>query len=187
MGNKILTIKNRSTGMVVYRLDNGRIRRELQPGEAIKVDASELEKLTYQPGGRELIQRYLLVSDEDTLNEINVHREAEYYMQEKDIIKLLKDGSLDEFLDCLDFAPQGVIDLILKYAVSLPITDINKMNALKEKTGFDVLAALKHQQEEREAEKTPEAAPAPQRRVQPQAPAKISRRAEAPKYNVVKK
>lgn len=71
-------------------------------------------------------------------------------MSEQDIVNLMKNGSLDEFLDCLDFAPPGVIDLIKKLSVSLPLTDIQKTSALKAKTGFDCSAALKHVMEEKE-------------------------------------
>ena len=49
-------------------------------------------------------------------------------------------------------------------AVSLPLTDLNKRKALKEKTGFDVDKALVHIEEEKEEEKAP-AAPATERRV----------------------
>jgi hypothetical protein len=73
-------------------------------------------------------------------------------MSEQDIAKLLTTGSLDAFLDALDFAPTGVIDLIKKLSVSIPLTDMSKRKALKEKTGFDVDAALRHIEEEKEDE-----------------------------------
>jgi hypothetical protein len=63
-------------------------------------------------------------------------------------VDLLKNGTQEAFLDCLDFAPQGVIDLIKKYAVSLPLSDYNKRQALKQKTGFDVDVALVNSGEE---------------------------------------
>ena len=66
---------------------------------------------------------------------------------------MLLNGSLDAFLDALDFAPIGVIDLIKTMSVQLPLTDLNKRRALKEKTGFDVDRALIHVEEERMAEK----------------------------------
>ena len=62
----------------------------------------------------------------------------------------MQTGSIEEFLDCLDFAPPGVIDLIKKLSVSLPLADIQKRQALKTKTGFDCDAALKHVMEEKE-------------------------------------
>jgi hypothetical protein len=78
-------------------------------------------------------------------------------------------GSQDEFLDMLDFAPQGVMDLIRQFAVSLPLNDIEKRRALKNKTGFDVNAALTHVEEEKQEDAAAgiEAAPTPQRRVKP--------------------
>ena len=72
---------------------------------------------------------------------------------------------MDAFLDALDFAPIGVIDLIKSMAVSLPLTDYNKRQALKEKTGFDVDKALDHMREEKEEEGGEKLAAAAQRRV----------------------
>jgi hypothetical protein len=83
----------------------------------------------------------------------------------------MENGSLDEFLDMLDFAPIGVMDLVKKFAVSLPLNDIPKRRALKEKTGFDVNAALTHIEEERQedAENGIAEEAAPKRRVIKQA------------------
>ena len=79
---------------------------------------------------------------------MGVHTEPEYYLDEAGVIKLLTEGSLDEFLDCLDFAPIGVIDLIKSLAVSLPLSDYNKRKALKDKTGFDLDKALTNKEAE---------------------------------------
>ena len=79
----------------------------------------------------------------------------------------MKEGSLDEFLDCLDFAPVGVIDLIKRYAVALPLNDYNKRKAIKDKLGYDIDAAIKNEQATKDAEKaaTEAEAAAPTRRV----------------------
>ena len=50
----------------------------------------------------------------------------------------------------------GVIDLIKTMAVQLPLTDMAKRKALKEKTGFDVDKALVHIEEEKAEEKEDE-------------------------------
>jgi hypothetical protein len=55
-------------------------------------------------------------------------------------------------LDALDFAPVGVIDLIKKFSVQLPLNDMNKRKALYEKTGFDVTKALIHDEESKAPE-----------------------------------
>ena len=91
-------------------------------------------------------------------------------------------GSLDAFLDCLDFAPVGVIDLIKKFSVSLPLNDIDKRDALKKKTGFDVTVALANMQKEKEDMGTPTVENKERRVKTESAP---EGRRTTPKYNVV--
>lgn len=143
----MMNVKNRSASFVVYRaqLDNGNmIRRELQPGETIKVPYEELVKLSYRPGGKQLMQNFLQIEVEEVLEDLNLHVEPEYHMSEVQIVDLLQTGTMDAFLDALDFAPTGVVDLIKKYAVQLPLNDSAKREALKNKTGFDVSKALEN-------------------------------------------
>lgn len=179
-------VKNRSSSMVVYRIPETNLRREWAPGEVKNIPFWEMEKLTYQPGGRELLENFLQIEQEVVTDQLQVHREVEYDMSEEQIVELLQTGSLDAFLDALDFAPIGVIDLIKTIAVELPLTDLNKRRALREKTGFDVDKALMHIEEERaeaEADKNPSTAQKPSRRVV-QTPAAAGRRT-ASNYKVV--
>ena len=151
--NTKYNVKNRSSSVVVYRIPESNLRREFAPGETKPIPFEELEKLTYQEGGRELLENFLQIMDEIPTTELNINREVEYDMSEAQVRDLLLSGSLDAFLDALDFAPIGVIDLIKTMSVQLPLTDLNKRRALKEKTGFDVDRALIHVEEERMAEK----------------------------------
>lgn len=179
-------VKNRSSSVVVYRIPETNLRREFQPGETKKIPFGELEKLTYQPGGHALLEEFLQIVDEAVTNNLNVRREVEYDMSEVQIRDLLTRGSLDAFLDALDFAPMGVIDLIKTMSVSLPLEDYNKRKALLEKTGFDVDKAVANLQAEKAEEKataTEAAAPA-ERRVKP---ATQTGRRTAPNYKVVVK
>lgn len=180
-------VKNRSAGVAVYRIPELGVRRSFVPGEVKRISAEELEKLTYQPGGLAILSNFLQILDKEGIEQVGIHTEPEYFMSEEDIIKLIKTGSVDAFLDCLDFAPPGVIDIIKRLSVSLPLEDMNKRIALKEKIGFDVDAAIRHVMEEKEDEK-PEDNSAPKRRVQPAAAAPAAdegRRTTTPKYNVV--
>ena len=157
---KRINVKNRSAGNVVYTVPDLKVRRDFMPGEIKTIDPEELTQLSYTQGGRLLITQYLQILDEPAREEINGPIEPEYNFTDDDIKDLILKGSLDSFLDALDFAPIGVIDLIKKYAVSLPMVDMNKMAALKEKLGFDVMAAVNAVNEEKKEE---EAAPAPRR------------------------
>ena len=185
-GNTTYLVTNRSASVVVYSIVEDNIRREFQPGETKKIRHSELEKLTYQTGGPLLISNYFLIRSEDAIKDLGVPTEPEYFMTEKEVVELIKTGTIDAWLDCLDFAPHGVIEMVKKLSVTVPLNDYEKRRALKEKTGFDVDAAIKHVEEEREEEKElPKAAP--KRRVQTEEPAAQPARRTTPKYNVVNK
>lgn len=188
--NKYCNVKNRSASVVVYSIADSGIRRSFAPGEVKKVSYEELEKLTYQRGGMEILTRFLQVQSEDALHTFNMRVEPEYHMSEQDIARVMTTGTLDEFLDMLDFAPNGVIDLVKRMAVNPknPLQDYSKIEALKKKTGLDVAAALKNIRAEQEEEKKSiDDSSEVKRRVQKETSAATATRRTAPKYNVVSK
>ena len=152
-------VKNRSASFVVYKIPESNIRREWQPGESKRISFGELEQLSYQPGGKELMANFLQIVNEEVTDTFGIHRQPEYDMSEEQVIDLILNGSLDAFLDALDFAPIGVMDLIKKFSVALPIQDIAKRQALKSKTGFDIDKAIANEMADKAVE---EAAPADQ-------------------------
>ena len=162
--NNKIAVKNRSNSIVVYSIPEMNIRREYAPGETKRVMKEEIEALSYRSGGMNLMQRFLQI-EQEMLDEISVAVEPDYWLDDEGVKKLLLTGSLDEFLDCLDFAPSGVIDLVKKYAISLPLNDVAKREALLKKTKFDVDAILRNQKLAKEDEPNIEQ-PTPQRRVQ---------------------
>ena len=147
--NKMYEVKNRSSSVLAYSIPDEGIKRTFQPGETKKLSFGELEKLTYQSGGQALINNYFLIKDAEVIQDLNVKTEPEYYLTEAQIVDLIKNGSLDQFLDCLDFAPAGVIELVKDLSIKIPLSDYQKRRALKDKIGFDVDAALRHIEEEK--------------------------------------
>ena len=181
----MFNVKNRSTSVVVYRIPESNLRREWAPGEVKRIPFGELEKLTYQPGGRELIANFLQIMENEVTDDLNVPREPEYNMSEEQVRDLILNGSIDAFLDALDFAPLGVIDLIKTMSVQLPITDMAKREALKAKTGFDVDKAIENDRASKEDSKKETIADKPvERRVTESTPA--GRRTSGNAYKVVK-
>lgn len=179
-------VKNRGASLVVYKIPEDGIRREFKPGQTLQISSEELEKLTYQPGGTVILSQFLQILDPVAIKQLHVRTEPEYFMSESDVYNLITRGSLDAFLDALDFAPISVIDLIKKLSIDIPMVDIHKRKALKEKTGFDVEAALKHNAEDKEDDnKTILKQNNGERRVKP-AEASAGRRT-TPKYNVITK
>ena len=158
-------VKNRSKSFVSYMIPEDHITRKFAANETKNLEVSELEKLTFQPGGQYILSNFLLINDATVAEELNAQSiEPEYWMEEEDIINLLKFGSLDKFLDCLDFAPKGVIDMIKTLSVTLPLTDTAKLNAIKEATGFDAAKAIQINRESLEEDPS-EKEPARGRRV----------------------
>lgn len=145
--NKLIKVTNRSSGSVGYEIADLGVKRQFQPRETKEVTFEELEKLSFERGGEYELRNCLVIKDEETIKtllpDITKETMPEYFYGEAEVKYLLTEGSLDQFKDCLDFAPQGVIDMIKDMAVSLPLTDTNKMDAINNQIGFDVASAIK--------------------------------------------
>ena len=72
----------------------------------------------------------------------------EYWYDENDIKTILQGNNIELFEDAMDYAPEGMIDLIKDLAVSLPVTDNRKLEIIKKKTGFDAYKAQEYSKEE---------------------------------------
>lgn len=189
--NTLIKVTNRNNGSVGYSIpDLGNLHRRFESGETKEITMEELRKLSYSIGGKVILDEYLIIHNDEAVTELLGTVEPEYYYNEEDVKNLLAKGSLDELKDCLDFAPEGTIDLVKKVAVETELNDIRKREAIKESTGFNVTSAIEVNREtsEENPEETkvrrasvpkPEAAPAP-----------TGRRTAAPsqsKYKVISK
>lgn len=194
MSEQIYLVTNRSASRVHYSIPELGIKsRDFMPGETKRIKREELESLSYMPGGMRLIREYLLIQNDKARADIVGAVEPEYNMTAQDVKELIMHGSNDEWLDCLDFAPDGVIDLIKTLSVEIPLTDTVKMEQFKQKKGVDLARMIQAKKEE-EAEKAAAEAQQEQkaqRRVQPKqasaTPANPARRTDGSKYKVVKK
>ena len=176
----LIKVKNRDSGTVGYTIPElGNLHRSFSKGETKEITMDELRKLSYISGGKLLLQDYLIVQNQDALRELlSDDVEPEYYYGEEEIKKLLLTGSNDQLLDCLEFAPEGVIGLVKDLAVSLKINDISKRNIILEKTGFNVTNAIAINEETIEGEG--EEAKSSRR----SAPVTVEKSDEAPKRRV---
>ena len=178
-----MKIKNRSASVVVYSIPDLNIRRRFAPGEIKEISKEEITKLMYQPGGHRLLMNYLQASKEDIKQLDVVEPEREYFYSDDEIKNLMKFGPLDEFLDALDWAPEGIIDLFKEYAITLPLTDTQKIEALREKTGFDAGVALKNLKDTQIADSASETIePVRKRRVSDEA---ATATATTGRYNII--
>ena len=184
--NMTVKVTNRDNGSVGYSVPDLGVHRTFQPRESKEISAEELRKLSYLPGGDVIIKEYLIIHNEELLKELLGEVEPEYYYSEEEVKALLLSGSLEQLQDCLDFAPNGVIDLIKSLAVSLKIDNVSKRKAIQDKTGFNVTRAIEINEETDEETASKEgtqgrrAAPITAKSEETQ-----QRRSAPPKYNVV--
>ena len=158
--NTIIKICNRDNAAVFYDIPemNG-LHRVFQPNEVKEVTLEELIKLSYEPGGMNLLKNNFVLNNKEAIKIILGQVEPEYNYTPTDVKNLLLNGSLDELLDCLDFAPEGVIELVKTLAVELPLNDVAKRDAILEKTNSNAIQIKK----ETEAD-MPQPAAAPTKR-----------------------
>ena len=183
---KIVEVRNRDSGYVGYSIRDLGIWRNFAPGEVKRIPLEELESLQYAPGGEYTLKHLLMINDKDALSVLNITTEPEYFYTEKEVKELLTTGTLDQLKDCLDFAPEGVIDLIKKIAVDIKLPDTLKREAIEKKTGFSINNAIMVNQV-MDAEDEVKEEPKATRRATPIATGeeKTARRTTLPKYNVV--
>ena len=141
--NTKIKVKNRSASSISYLLpDMNNFHRRFAAGEVKELPFEEVQKLTYIPGGDYMLQHYLVIENIEARDEILGAVELEYDYDEKAVKNLLENGSMDQLLDCLDFAPLGVIDLVKKVATDIKLNDIKKREAIYKKTGYNINSAI---------------------------------------------
>ena len=141
--NKMVKVINKFSGTVGYDVPEMGVHRNFYPKESKEISFEELERLSFIPGGDVILRDYLEIVDEDAIMALfNEKPEPEYHYSENDVKQLLTTGTLDQFLDCLDFAPNVIKDMIKDLAVELPLNDMAKRQAIQDKLGFDVTRAI---------------------------------------------
>lgn len=189
--NTMIRVTNRDNGSVGYTIpDMGNLHRNFQSGETKEVTMEELKKLAWLPGGQYILENLLVIENIEAQQELLPSVEPEYNYTKIDIENLLSKGSLEQLQDCLDFAPDGVINMVKDIAVSTELNDMKKREAILEATKFNVSKAIEvnRETEREDADAAPtgrRAAPINVTTQENVAPA--GRRTTAPKYNIVGK
>lgn len=184
----IIKVTNRDTSFVGYTVPElNNLRRRFMPGETKEIPMYELRALAWTRGGISIIQNHLIIHNTEAVKEILPNAEPEYYYGPKEVEELLQHASLDEFMDALDFAPEGVVSLIKEKAVEMKLNDVSKREAIFNKTGFNVSKAIElNVISKSEAEATPKRRVTHTEEVEAELEAPV-RRAAAPKYKVLSK
>lgn len=183
-------VENRANAIVCYRVPESKIIRRFVPGETKEIEMGELRQAIQIPGTFRLIESNLIIHSKEAVDELLPNAEPEYFYDKNDVDFLLEQGTLDQLKDALDFAPDGVIDLIKERAVKSELNDMRKREAILEATNFNITKAIEIRRQATAEDtapvetKTRRTAPIGDP-VEPTSDVPV-RRAATPKYTVVK-
>lgn len=192
MSEQLINVTNRDNGYVGYGIPDTGTRRKFAPGETKQIPLSELQALQYVPGGDVILKDLLVINSKDALSALNMEVEPEYFYSAEDVENLLFNGSLEQLEDALNFAPEGVINLIKDIAVKKEVPDMRKRDLITAKTGFGVNNAINVNHIMNTEEPSEEDNNEPKRKAAPinaaaeTAAERVVRKATLPTYNVVK-
>lgn len=155
----LIKVTNRSNGRVSYSIpDSNGLRRLFHSKETKEIPMEELRKVMWSTGGAYILKNTLIIENKEAVQELfSTEPEPEYYYTEDEIKQLLLTGTNDQLLDCLDFAPEGVVNVLKNLAVTMKLNDMSKREIIFEKTGFNVTNAIninKESEKEEESVKT---------------------------------
>lgn len=183
-------VENRANAIVCYRVPESKVIRRFVPREVKEIEMGELRQAIQIPGTRRLIESDLIIHNREAVNELLPNAEPEYFYNKEDVNFLLEQGTLDQLKDALDFAPDGVIDLIKEQAVKTELNDMRKREAILEATHFNVTKAIEIRHQSQEDKPVVEAKvrrSAPIGEIEETVSEAPVRRASAPKYKVITK
>lgn len=137
-----MKVMNRSTGSAGYSLPELNIRRVFNVGEIKELKEEEILALYNTDAGRLMLCQILQIQNKDFVRkEIWPDAPPEYFWSIENIRKCMLEESADLFAETLDYAPEGVVDIMKDLAWRTPLTDLNKCTIMKNKLGFDPIAA----------------------------------------------
>ena len=193
--DKKVKVVNRTDGMLGYSIPELRIKRFWRkPGDYLNISVAEMLELKTVPGGMALLEDCVVIEDEEAIKLVfdDKEMEPEYRYGLKEVDFLLYEATLEQFLDALDYSPQGVLDLIKANAKKKLPNTTAKISAINDKFNIDmnkIHELGKPDADEEQVEEKPVVES--KRRAAPiieeikTAPAKEE--VKAPKYNIVEK
>jgi hypothetical protein len=151
--NMMVEVTNNSTGSVSYYSEFARMHRKWdKPSTKKKIALEELRELVSSSGGYELLENYLLIKDMDVREELGLPVNKEYLLDEKEIKALLK-KSVDALETTLENTSEAIKEKIAQAAIDTKLSDLDKLEVIKEHSGVDVLFAIQEKKEEEKQEK----------------------------------
>lgn len=119
---------------------NTRSRYVFGPQQTKTITAGELRSMAYVPGVITMLyDGKLRLQNKELCEEFNIPTDIpEYDMTMDEVDDMLLNKDKDYLLDALDFAPEGILELIKSRAIELKIPDILKRKYISDALGCDI-------------------------------------------------
>jgi hypothetical protein len=151
--NLMVEVTNNSTGSVSYYSEFSRtLRKWDKPNSTKKISLEELRELVGSSGGYELLENFLLIKNMEVREDLGLPVNKEYMLDEKEIKAVLK-KSVDVLENTLENTSDSIKEKIAQSAIDTKLSDLDKLEVIKEYSGVDVLAAIQEKKEEEKQEK----------------------------------
>jgi hypothetical protein len=151
--NLMVEVTNNSTGSVSYYSEFSRtLRKWDKPNSTKKISLEELRELVGSSGGYELLENFLLIKNMDVREDLGLPVNKEYMLDEKEIKAVLK-KSVDVLENTLENTSDSIKEKIAQSAIDTKLSDLDKLEAIKEYSGVDVLTVIQEKKEEEKQEK----------------------------------
>lgn len=138
-GERMVKVWKRANGRVSYILDEPKVRREWVRGDEVKmITFHELYTLSNDPGGRAILEYFLLIKDQDVLKALQLPLDPEYQYTEEDCKTLALKGTKEQILDALEFGGYGIATLIKRAATENRIDSTDRKNMLNDIFKFNL-------------------------------------------------
>jgi hypothetical protein len=149
----MVEVTNNSTGSVSYYSEFSRtLRKWDKPNTTKKISLEELRELVGSSGGYELLENFLLIKNMDVREDLGLPVNKEYLLDEKEIKALLK-KSVDVLESTLENTSDSIKEKIAQSSIDTKLSDLDKLEIIKDHTGVDVLTAIQEKKEEEKEQK----------------------------------
>lgn len=149
----LVEVVNNGTGSVSYFSELSRMKRRWdKPNSKKKIKLEELRELVSSSGGYELLTSSLLIKNPDVRIELGLPVDEEYLLDDKQIKELLKKAA-STIRETLENAPESIREKTATIAIETELSNLDKIEAINELSGIDVLTAIQEKREEEKEKK----------------------------------
>lgn len=138
----MISVRNMTDHKQVLIDRNTRARYSFGPQQAKTLSAEDLRSLAYVPGILTMFYDGKLRMDNMELcREFNIPTDIpEYDYTIEDIDRILVKEDIEVLMDVLDFAPEGILELVKNRAIALKIPSLEKRRVISERLSTEQIA-----------------------------------------------